>query len=61
MRHSMQVFNSFEEAELSERRERWAMSPDQRLEILEQLRSLKYPDGKTAPRLQKFFEVVKRT
>lgn len=60
MEPALQVFKSFEEAELSERRDRWALSPDQRLEILEKLRSLKYPNGKTAPRLQRVFEVIKR-
>ena len=50
--NGIQVFDSFEAAGDSERLERWRMSPDERLEILERLRSLKYPDGKTAPRLR---------
>jgi hypothetical protein len=45
--NGIQVFDSFEAADDSERLERWSMSPDERLEILERLRSLKYPDGKT--------------
>ena len=55
----IQSFTSFEEAELKEREERWEMTPDERLELLETLRSYQYPDGKTAPRLQRVFESLK--
>ena len=58
MERSIQIFESFEMADDAERRQRWAMSPIQRLELLESLRSLKYPDGKTPQGLQRFFEVA---
>ena len=58
MERIIQIFDSFAEADEAERKERWAMPPAQRLEILERLRSLQYPDGKTAPRLQRILEVV---
>jgi hypothetical protein len=58
MKNVLEIFDSFAEADAAERQERWAMRPTQRLEILEQLRLLKYPDGKTAPRLQRLLEVV---
>ncbi len=58
MEKSLQVFDSFEQADEATRRERWAMTPGQRFEILEQLRSYRYPDGKTAPRLLRVLEVV---
>ena len=56
--NSIQVFNSLDAADDSERLERWNMSPDERLEILERLTSLKYPDGKIAPRLRRVLEVA---
>jgi hypothetical protein len=56
--NSIQVFNSLDDADDSERLERWNMSPDERLEILERLKSLKYPDGKNAPRLRRVLEVA---
>lgn len=56
--NGIQVFDTFEAADDSERLERWKMSPDERLEILERLRSLKYPDGKTAPRLRRVLEIT---
>ena len=58
MKPNIQVFDSFEAADQAERQERWTMTPIQRLEILEQLRALKYRDGKTPPRLQRFLEVA---
>ena len=58
MKSVVEIFDSFEEAEEAERRERWSMPPARRLAILERLRQLKYPDGKTAPRLQRFLEVI---
>ncbi len=59
--NSIQVFNSFDAADDSERLERWNMSPDERQEILERLRSLKYPDGKIAPRLSRVLEVASQS
>jgi hypothetical protein len=58
MEYVIHIFDCFALAEEAERKERWAMPAAQRLEILERLRSLKYPDGKTAPRLQRLLEVV---
>lgn len=56
--NGIQVFDSFKAADESERLERWSMSPDERLEILERLRSLKCPDGKTPPRLRRVLEIA---
>lgn len=56
-RNGIHVFDALMAADDSERLERWSMSPDERLEILERLRSLKYPSGKTAPRRRRFLEV----
>ena len=61
MESTFQVFDSFEAAEEAERRERWGLTPAQRLEILERLRAQQYPDGETAPRLQRLLEIVKRS
>ncbi len=58
--NSIQVFDSFEAAEEAERRERWALTPTQRLEILERLRAQQYSDGETAPRLQRLLEIVRQ-
>ena len=59
--NSIQVFNSFDAANDPERLKPWNMSPDERLEILERLRSLKYPDGKIAPRLRRVLEVASQS
>lgn len=56
---NIQTFSSFEEADEAERRERWAMTPLERLAIVEKLRSYQYPNG-IAPRLQRVLETVKR-
>jgi hypothetical protein len=53
---TIQTFSSFEDADHADRMERWNLSRDELLMILEQLRSYMYPDGKTPPRLQRFFE-----
>lgn len=58
--NGIQIFNSFKAADDSERQERWNMSPDERLEILERLRSLKYPDEKAAPRLLRVLEIASK-
>lgn len=51
-------FDSFLEADEADKRERWALSPIERLELLERLRRQMYPDGETAPRLQRVLEIV---
>ena len=53
---SLVSFASFEEADLADKKERWAMTPGERLLLLERLRQCCYPDGKTAPRLQRILE-----
>jgi hypothetical protein len=55
---TLQTFTDLKEADEAAKRERWALTVDERLEILETLRSYHYPDGKTAPRLQRTFESV---
>jgi hypothetical protein len=57
-RTELASFRSFEEAEEADRRERWAMSPEERLIALERLRSYMYPDAESPPRLQRVFESV---
>ncbi len=57
-RSAVQVFESFEEADRADRIERWSMKHDERLSMLEHLRKNYYPDGKTAPRLQRVLESV---
>jgi hypothetical protein len=55
----LETFDSFAAADAATRREYWSMTMEQRLEILEQLRMQAYPDGQTAPRLQRVLEPVK--
>ncbi len=55
-RSAVQIFGSFEAADEADRIERWSMKADERLQLLEQLRRNYYPDGKTAPRLQRILE-----
>ena len=57
-RLALHTFDSFCAADEATRREYWLMSMEQRLEILEQLRMQAYPDGQTAPRLQRVLESV---
>ena len=57
-RSQIATFTSFEEADDAEREARWRMSREERIEILEALRRYQYPDGKSAPRLQRLFESV---
>ena len=38
----------------------WSKTPEERLNALEEIRQQSYPDGKTAPRLQRFFRSLKR-
>ena len=55
---TFEMFDSFSAADESTRREYWMMTMEQRLTILEQLRMQAYPDGQTAPRLQRVLESV---
>lgn len=59
-RGAIQIFDSFEEADEADRRERWAMTPAERLIALELLRSYTYPRGEPAPRLQRIFESIEQ-
>ena len=55
---TFETFDSFKDADDATRREYWMMTMEQRLVILEQLRMQAYPDGQTAPRLQRVLESV---
>ena len=55
----LQVFTSFEDADRATREERWAMTPMQRLAILEQLRRDRYPNG-NPPGFERVLEVAER-
>ena len=55
---TFETFDSFSAADDETRREYWMMTVEQRLTILEQLRMQTYPDGQTAPRLQRVLESV---
>jgi hypothetical protein len=57
-RTAFRSFDSFEEADQADRLERWRMTPDERMQLLEKLRSYQYPDGKTAPGLQRLLETA---
>ena len=57
-RTSFRTFDSFEEADQADRLERWRMTPDERMTVLEQLRRYQYPDGNTAPGLQRILETA---
>lgn len=59
MIEELEAFNSFEDAEIAERREWWAMSPTERLEVLEHLRSYSLDsNGETTQRLCRVLESV---
>ena len=58
LKTTFETFDSFSAADDATRREYWMMTMDQRLTILEQLRMQAYPDGQTAPRLQRILESV---
>ena len=58
---TIESFDSFEAADEATRRDNWAMTPEQRLEILEQLRQQIYPDAATSCRLQRVLESVEYT
>jgi hypothetical protein len=55
---TFKTFDSFSDADDATRREYWMMTMEQRMTILEQLRMQAYPDGQTAPRLQRVLESV---
>ena len=55
---ALESFDSFKDADEATRREYWMMTMEQRLMILEQLRMQAYPDGQTAPGLQRVLESV---
>ena len=55
---TVELFDSFANAAEATRREYWAMTTEQRLCILKELRKQAYPDGQTAPRLQRVLESV---
>ncbi|MEM9702614.1 MAG: hypothetical protein AAF907_09235 [Planctomycetota bacterium] len=59
-RTAFRTFSSFEEENEVVKRERWAMTPQERLATTEMLRSLMYPDARTPPRLQRLFGVAQR-
>ncbi len=50
------IFDSFEAADEADRLARWSMTPGERLEAVKMLRHCHYPDGKTAPSLQRVLE-----
>jgi hypothetical protein len=55
----IRVFSSFEEAEEAERNEYKAMTPEQRVELISQLRALVHgPDDATAPRLERVLRIT---
>lgn len=56
--NSTESCSSFEAADATTRRESLAMTMDQRLEILEQLRMQGYPDGQTAPDFSAFLKLL---
>ena len=58
---TLATFDSFEAADEATRRDNWAMTPEQRLEILEQLRQQIYSDAATSRRLQRVLESVEYT
>lgn len=57
----IQTFTSFSDADEADRKERWAMSIEERMILLETLRSYMYPHGKPTPRLQRVLSSVKQT
>lgn len=59
MIEKLETFASFEDAEIAERREKWEMSPTERLEVLEHLRSYNPgSNGETPERLCRVLESV---
>ena len=60
-RKKITSFSSFHEADEADRKERWSMSQIERLELIETLRRYLYPNGTSAPRLQRIFNSSKQT
>jgi hypothetical protein len=58
---TIQVFNSFEEAEKSQREYWWSLPPLERLKQAKFIREINYGRDDSARRLPRFFEVVKQT
>ena len=54
------IYSSFEEADRADQQQRWSMSPQERLALLEELRSRLYPNRESPPRLQRTVEFVPR-
>ena len=53
------VFKSFEEADRADKAYYLSLTPQQRLEIVTQLRALLYgPDDDSAPRLERVYRIV---
>ena len=57
-RTAVATLDTFEAADRADREERWAMTPQERLAAMELLRRVRYPDGRTAPRLERVLESV---
>ena len=55
---TIQVFNSFEEAEKSQREYWWKQSPLERLKQAKFIREINYGRDDSTQRLPRFFEVV---
>lgn len=58
--NELTTFSSFEEADAADRQERWAMTPQERLSMVELLRQYMYPNGKPTPRLQRVLETLEQ-
>lgn len=53
-------FGSFQEADRADKAYYLSLTPEQRLDIVAQLRALAYgPDDETAPRLARVYRIVK--
>ena len=56
----LEVLHSFEEAERKDREEMWAMSPDERMALIEVLRRSWYGDAETESAFPGVLEVSQR-
>ena len=57
----LEVLHSFKEAERRDLAEMWAMSPDERMVLIEELRRSWYGDAETEPTFPGVLEVSHRT
>ena len=57
----LEVLHSFEEAERKDREEMWAMAPDERMALIEELRRSWYGDAETESEFPGVLEVSRRT